>query len=150
MSKEEALYQSLASCGAALVAFIGVCHEFIGHIVFPWGPALLGGPIGWHGLGLFAIASGLLVLGGTLRLIRFPVVPFALVAVAIGIVLVIFTAIVHHQFHMFAFAAAAAGATTAFFHRKAAAQQGAPADGLASLRSGKTAAKLGRWVPRKR
>ena len=132
MSKDEALYQSLASCGAALIAFIGVCHESFGHIVFPWGPALLGGPIGWHALGIFAIASGLLVLGGTLRLIKFPVVPFSLVAVAIGIMLVIYTAVVHSQFHMPALAAALAGATTAFFHRKVVAQQTVPADVPAS------------------
>src|ERR1041384_8261251 len=102
MSRDEALYQSLASCGAALIAFIGVCHEFVGHIVFPWGPATLGGPIGWHGLGIFGIVAGTLILSGTLRLIRFPVVPFALLAVAIGVVLVVFTARAHHQFHMFA------------------------------------------------
>ena len=129
MSRKEALYQSLASCGAALIAFIGVCHESFGHIVFPWGPALLGGPIGWHTLGIFAIVSGLLVLGGTLRLIQFPVVPFALIAVVAGVVLVIFTAAVHKQFHMPALAAAVAGATTAFFHRKAVAQQAVPRDG---------------------
>ena len=61
LGKEEALYQSLASCGAVLIAFIGVCHEFIGHIVFPWGPSTLGGPIGWHGLGIFSIVLGLLM-----------------------------------------------------------------------------------------
>ena len=132
MSKQEALYQSLASCGAALIAFIGVCHEFVGHIVFSWGPALLGGPIGWHGLGLFTFALGLLLLGGTLRLIRFPVVPLALVTVAISIALVAFTVVVHQQFHMFRFAAVVAGTSTAFFHRKAAAQQGAPTDSPAS------------------
>lgn len=128
MSRDEALYQSLASCGAALIAFIGVCHEFIGQLVFPWGPALFGGAVGWHGLGIFTVVAGLLVLGGTLHLIRFPVVPFALIAVVIGLVLVVFTAVVHRQFHMFALAAAAAGAVTAFFHRKAAAQQGAAAE----------------------
>jgi hypothetical protein len=128
MSKKEALYQSFASCGAALIAFIGVCHEFIGYIVFPWGPTLLGGPIGWHSLGIFAIVAGLLILGGTLHLIKFPVVPFAVIVVVIGVVLVVFTAIVHHQFHMFALAAAVAGAVTAFFHRKTVAQQVAQPD----------------------
>src|SRR5438128_10193583 len=100
MPKEEALYQSLASCGAVLIAFIGVCHEFIGHIVFPWGPSTLGGPIGWHGLGIFSIVLGLLMLGGTLRLIRFPVVLWGTVAAAIGVAICIFTAVVHHEFHM--------------------------------------------------
>ena len=77
MSKDAALYQSLAACGAAVIMFIGVCHEFVGHTLFPWGPDLMGGPIGWHGLGIFVIGAGCLVLGGTLRLIKFPVVPFA-------------------------------------------------------------------------
>src|SRR5205085_1164340 len=95
MSKTEALFQSLASCGAAIIAFIGVCHEVVGDIVFPWGPALLGGAVGWHGLGLFAIAVGLMLLGGTLRLIRFPVVPFALLIIAMGIAIGAFAAIAH-------------------------------------------------------
>jgi Pyridine nucleotide-disulphide oxidoreductase len=129
VSKEQALYQSLASCGAAVVAFIGVCHEAIGSTLFPWGPALLGGPIGWHGVGLLAIAGGLLVLAGTLRVIPFPVVPFALLAVFVGSGLVVLTAVVYGQFHMFALAAAICGAITAFCHHKAVAQQGAPSDG---------------------
>jgi hypothetical protein len=119
MSKEEALYQSLASCGAVLIAFIGVCHEFIGHIVFPWGPALLGGPIGWHGLGLFAIVSGLLLLGGTLHLFRFPVVPFSILTATIGVVFVVLTGVLHSQFHMFALAVFFSGIVTAHCHRKA-------------------------------
>ena len=122
MSREEAMFQSLASSGAVVIAFIGVCHEFVGHIVVPWGPLLLGGTIGWHGLGLLTIASGLMMLGGTLRLIQFPVVPMALAMTALGVALGAFAATVHREFHMFAFAVAAAGATTAFFHRKATAQ----------------------------
>lgn len=119
MSHDEALYQSLASCGAAVVVFIGVCHEFVGSTLFPWGPALFGGAIGWHGIGIFTIVAGVLVLAGTLRLIKFPVVSFALIAIVVGIVLGIYTAVVHDHFHLFAFAAAVAGAVTGFFHRKA-------------------------------
>lgn len=124
MSREAAFYQALSACGAALVAFIGVCHEVIGHILFPWGPALLGGPIGWHCAGIFTIGTGLLVLAGTLQLIRFPVVPFALIAVVAGVGLVIFTAVVHKDFHMFALAAGVAGAVTAFCHPRAVAHLG--------------------------
>lgn len=123
ISKEEALYRSLASCGAALIAFIGVAHEAVGHILFPWGPAFLGGPVGWHATGLLAIVSGLLLLGGTLRLVRFPVVPFALAAAAIGAFFVVFTAVRHHQFHMFALAGFFSGVVASYFQRKAA-QQG--------------------------
>lgn len=131
MSKDEARYQSLAACGAAIVAFIGICHEFVGSSLFPWGPSLFGGAIGWHAIGVVCIVGGLLVLGGTLRLFSFPVVLFAFIAVVVGAALVIFTAVVHHQFHLFALAAAVAGAVTAFYHRKAVAQQRAPADGPA-------------------
>jgi len=118
MSKDEALYQSLAACGAMLIAFIGVCHEVIGGLVFPWAPVMLG-PIGWHALGLSAIVLGSLTLAGTLKLIRFPVVPFALLAVTLGVAIGVLTAILHREFHMFAFAGAAAGAVTAVFHGKA-------------------------------
>lgn len=119
MSPAEPPYQALAACGATIVAFVGVCHEVIGPTIFPWAPVLLG-PVAWHGLGIFTIVAGLLVLGGTLRLIAFPVVPFALLAFAIGVVLVAFTAIAHHEFHFFALAAGTAGAITAHCHRKAA------------------------------
>ena len=119
MSREEELYQSLASCGAILIAFIGVCHEYVGHIVFPWGPATLGGAIGWHSLGIFSVVLGLLLLSGTLRLIRFPVIPWAIVASIIGLMVGVFTAIMHQQFHMFAFAVTLAAVATAVFYRKA-------------------------------
>src|SRR3954451_8415536 len=101
MTTEQARYQSLASSGATLVAFVGVCHELAGHIIFPWGPAFLGGPIGWHAVGLFAIASGLLLLGGTLRLYAFPVVAYALLGAAIGVFFIVATAVLHGQFHAF-------------------------------------------------
>ena len=115
-----ARYQSLASCGAILIAFIGFCHEVAGHIIFPWGPAFLGGPIGWHGTGLFAIVAGLLLLAGALGLLRFPVVPMALIVAAIGAFFFVATALLHSQFHAFALAGTFAGVGTAHFHRKAA------------------------------
>jgi hypothetical protein len=121
VSKEQARYQSLASCGAVLIAFIGVCHEVAGHILFPWGPAALGGPIGWHGTGISSIVVGVLLLAGTLGFIGFPVVPFALVVAIAGAGIGVMTAVVHHEFHLFAFTIVIAGATTAFFHRRGAA-----------------------------
>ena len=123
MTEDEALYQSLASCGAAVIAFIGVCHEGVGSTLFPWGPALFGGPVGWHGLGLACIGGGALMLGGTLRLIAFPVVPVALLVVGIGTGLVLFTAVAYGRFHMFALAVATAGVVAAVFHRKAVAER---------------------------
>ncbi|MEW6366745.1 MAG: hypothetical protein AB1714_19120 [Acidobacteriota bacterium] len=119
MSREGAVYQSLASCGAALIAFIGLCHEFVGQVLFEWGPSLFGGTLGWHAAGLLFIALGLLMLGGTLRLIEFPVVPLSALMTAIGIAVGAFAATVHRQFHLFAFATAVAGIITAFCHRRA-------------------------------
>ena len=37
--------QSLASCGASGIIFIGFVHEIAGHFTFPWGLSFLG-PIG--------------------------------------------------------------------------------------------------------
>jgi hypothetical protein len=48
-------------------------------------------------------------------------VPFALLAAAIGMVLVVITALLHRQFHMFALVGSLAGLATAFCHRRAAA-----------------------------
>ena len=118
MSQRVALYQSLSACGATLIAFIGFCHEVAGHIIFPWGPDFLGGPIGWHGTGLLAIVVGLLLVAGTLRVIKFPVVPVALVVVAVGIFFVGVAAFLYGDFHAFALAGSIAAATTAFFHRE--------------------------------
>ena len=117
MSTNPALHQSLASCGAMLIAFIGACHEMVGSTLFPWGPALFGGPLGWHALGWFVIVGGLLALAGTLRLIRwFPVLPFAWMAAWVAGGLVVYTALAHHAFHFFALAASLAGLVTAYCH----------------------------------
>ena len=117
-TRKVALYQSLAACGAALIAFIGLCHEFFGHVVFPWGPAFLGGPIGWHAAGLSTVVVGLVLLGGTLRLYPLPVVPLALVVAAGGAFFVVVAAMLHHQFHMPALAGFLSGLLTAYCHRK--------------------------------
>jgi hypothetical protein len=119
MSKEAALYQSLAASGATLIAFIGVCHEVIGHVIFPWAPAFFGGPVGWHALGVFAISVGLLLLGGVLRLVKIPVVPVSLLVTAIGIAVACLAAVRYQQFHMFALAASLSGIVTAACHRRA-------------------------------
>ena len=120
MTKEQALYQSLAACGAALITFIGICHEVVGAELFPWGPAFLDGPIGWNAVGLFAIAAGVALLGGTLHLYRFPVVAFSILAALIGAFFLIVTAVLHHQFHLFALVGSISGVVTAYFHHSAA------------------------------
>jgi hypothetical protein len=118
ISRERALYQSLAASGAAIVAFIGVVHEAAGGLIFPWAPVLLG-PVAWHALGLSAIAGGTLIFLGTLNLVRVPVVLFSLLVAVLALVIGVLTAILKHEFHLFAFAAMLAGVTTAYFNRKA-------------------------------
>jgi len=125
MSRQGARYQSLAASGAAVITFVGVCHEAVGATLFPWGPAFLGGPVGWHGTGLFAIAAGLGLLGGTLGLFRFPVVQLSLLASAIGVFFLVATAVLHGEFHVFALAVVCCGALTAYCHRRATASPGA-------------------------
>ena len=120
MTKEKARYQSLAASGAALITFIGVCHEVVGAELFPWGPSFFGGPIGWNAVGLFAIATGLALLGGTLQLYHFPVVAVSILAALVGAFFLIVTAVLHHQFHLFALVGSISGAATAYCHREAA------------------------------
>ena len=121
MTKAQARNQALAASGAALTAFIGVCHEAVGTTIFPWGPALFGGPIGWHAVGILCIALGLGLLAGTLRLVPFPVVRPA-IALAVGAAAItVFTALVHREFHVFALTLAGAGVVMAICHPKSAA-----------------------------
>jgi hypothetical protein len=118
MLRQEALFQSLAASGAVLITFVGVCHEVVGAQLFPWAPEVLGGPIGWHGLGIGTITIGLLLCVGTLRIIRFPVLQWALIIAVAALAVGIFTAIVHRQFHLFAFALVLAATGMAVGHRK--------------------------------
>src|SRR5438094_178591 len=64
--------QAVACSGAVLVAHVGLAHEVIGTVVYPYGPGVFGGPVGWHAAGRSAVASGLLVAVGVLGFIRVP------------------------------------------------------------------------------
>lgn len=119
MSKQEALYQSLASCGAALIIFIGICHGFVGEALFPWGPAFFLGPVGWYGAGIAVIILGFLLLGGILRRFSFPVVAVSLVTAVGGLAIAIIAQVLHNQFHLFALAVTFSGLLIAYFYRKA-------------------------------
>ena len=119
MINQEARFQALATASAVLIAFIGVVHEVVGTQLFPWGPALFGGPIGWHGAGIVCIAIGLMLTAGALKLIEFPVLLGAGVTAAAGLVVGLFTAIVYREFHLFAFTLFLAATGTALFHQKA-------------------------------
>ena len=118
-NKDEVFYRSLASSGATAIALIGVVHEVAGHLIFPWAPAALGGPIGWHGLGFLAIMTGLALLAGTLRLVRLPVVTLSVVVAAIALVIAVLTAVLYEDFHLFALLGCATAGLTAYCHRRA-------------------------------
>ncbi len=102
MINSNTIYRSFAVSGCILVVFIGLCHEFIGSTLFPWGPALLGGPVGWHGLGALGMAAGLLMLGGTLHLVRVPVAILSILVAFACASISAYTVIGRHQFHFLA------------------------------------------------
>ncbi len=116
MSLAETRRQCLASSGAILITFIAICHEVVGSTVFPWGPVFFGGPIGWHGFGAFGIMMGSLLFAATLRIIRFPVRAWSILGIAIGLLLVAYTAVWHREFHLFAFSLIFASFACAYFH----------------------------------
>jgi hypothetical protein len=97
-----------ASC-AALVAFQGVCHETVGPLVFPYGPELFGGPVGWHAFGLLIIAVGAYlfveVLRGTWRWVK----PLSWLLILLGAGIFAFTAIRYRDLHVFALTGALCG-----------------------------------------
>lgn len=117
MTRQEAAYQAIATCGALHIGFIGLAHEFIGAQLFPWAPQALG--LMWHPAGLSVVAIGMLLLAGTLGWIRYPVVPLALLMVAVGVLTVVLIEVLHQQFHFLALTLAMAGVMTAIFHHKA-------------------------------
>jgi hypothetical protein len=126
MAEAQARCQAVAVSGATLVTFIGISHEVVGATLFPWGPDFLGGPVGWHAVGVVAIATGLGLLGGTLGLVRFPVAPVSLLVAASGAFFLTVAALLHQDFHFFALAGLVAGIGIAYFHRRAAQLAAAP------------------------
>ena len=112
-------YRAFAVSGCVLVVFIGLCHEFIGSILFPWGPAFLGGPVGWHGLGVFGISAGLLMLAGTLHVVRVPVATLSILVAATCASISAYTLIGRDQFHFLASVEVIAALAVFIFHRRA-------------------------------
>jgi len=105
--------QAIACSGAVLVAHVGLAHEVIGAVLYPYGPAVFGGPVGWHAAGLSAVASGLLMAVGVLGFVRVPVVLLATGASAAGWIVFVAEALWHGGFHFFAFTLGVAGAVVA-------------------------------------
>lgn len=108
--------QTIASCCAFLIAFIGLVHEVAGPTLFPWAPAFFGAFL-WHGIGALAIVLGLLLLGGTMGIIAVPVIPLAMSAAVGGLAAVIFIAVYAGAFHFFALALFIAAVGIVLLHR---------------------------------
>ena len=101
--------QAVACSGAVLVAHVGLAHEVVGTVLYPYGPAAFGGPLGWHAAGLSAVAAGLLMAAGILGLLRVPVVFLATIASAAGWIVFAGEALWHGGFHFFALTLGVAG-----------------------------------------
>lgn len=119
MSRQEALYQSLAACGAALIIFNGICHLFVAIKLFPFGPEFFHGYIIFESLGVVAIAAGILLLGAILRFYIFPVVAVSLVTSVAGVAIMMICQILYDRFNVFALSVALSGIVMAYFFRKA-------------------------------
>ena len=106
------LERLLAFAAATLVAYVGIAHEVVGPRLYPDGPAALGGPLGWHAVGIAGIAMGALLIAGTLGLASVPLVPCALAIAGIGAGFVAWDA-ANGGFHFFALTLVIAGSVLA-------------------------------------
>jgi hypothetical protein len=119
LTQLEARYQALATAGAVLIAFIGLCHESFGTQLYPWGPPLFGGAIIWNAMGIAAVIAGVLLTLATLRIIWFPIVTCSIIIAIMGIAIGAFTAVTRREFHLPAFGLAVAAFGMLIFNRKA-------------------------------
>jgi uncharacterized membrane protein len=94
--------RALATAGGMLVLEVGLAHEMIGTRLYPDGPALLGGPLGWHAIGVAGIAMGLCMTGGALGLTAMPPRVLATGAIVLGLGFLALDAVLHGGFHFFA------------------------------------------------
>ncbi len=102
MISKEVKLRAFAVAGSVLIIFIGLCHEMVGAIVFPFGPSVFGGLLGWHALGIGGTALAIVLLLGVLDIISIPINILSIVFLLIGISIFLYTAIIYKQFHFFA------------------------------------------------
>lgn len=107
----------LAFAAATLVAYVGIAHEVVGARLYPDGPAMLGGPLGWHAVGIAGIAMGALMIAGTLGVVAVPLVPCALAIAGIGALFVAWDA-ANGGLHFFALTLTIAGGVLAHAARR--------------------------------
>ena len=121
--KRAALFQSLATSCAALVTLVALAHEVVGAKLVPWAVELFGGSLGFYGAGAFGVILGLSLVAGTLRLIPFAVSGVSVVLALLGTCAGLYAALVHRDFHFFAWVLVLASLGAAIFHSKAIAAQ---------------------------
>jgi len=107
----------LAFAAATLVAYVGLAHEVVGARLYPNGPAALGGPLGWHAVGIAGIAAGAVLIAGTLGVLAVPLVPCALAIAGVGGLFVAWDAM-NGGFHFFALTLVIAGTVLALTARR--------------------------------
>jgi uncharacterized membrane protein len=116
--------RALATAGGMLVLQVGLAHEVVGARLYPDGPAMLGGPIAWHAVGVAGIAAGIVMTGGALGLLAMPPTLVTTATIAIGVAFVIADAVLRGGFHFFAATLVAgailvrAAASTTAHHRR--------------------------------
>jgi hypothetical protein len=111
--------RALAAAASSVIAFIGLCHEAVGAVVYPFGPALFGGPVGWHMFGVLTVIVGILLLIGVLEWVRIPVMFLSLFVGVVGLALTLLVGIVFERFHFFATSAVLMAITVAISYRAA-------------------------------
>ena len=117
MSRQEALYQSIAASFSLLIAFHGVLHEVIGPLLFPSLPETFGFIV-WHGMGIAVFVIGALMFATSLHLIRFPLVPATIMLCIFALGVIIYIEVTLQQFHFFALTLSLASAASAIFYSK--------------------------------
>jgi hypothetical protein len=100
-----------------LIAFIGVCHEVVGEALFPYGPAVFGGPVGWHAFGALIVAVGLWIFAAVLWGRRSFVLPVAILLIPLGLSIFAYAA-TRGDFHLFALAGVAAMSSVVVCERR--------------------------------
>lgn len=100
----------VVSCAATLISYVGLAHEFVGVKLYPEGPAEVGGALIWYGIGLAAVAAGLLIGAWALGLSRIPAIPLGVAVALPGLIFFVDEAAQHGGFHFFALTLALAGA----------------------------------------
>jgi len=111
--------RALVCSAAALLAYVGLVHEFVGTKLYPDGPAWFGGPVGWHAAGLGLLAAGILIFAALLGRARVPVRALAAVLGIAGAIATCGEAYVHGGFHFFAFTMVVASAFIVLVSRPA-------------------------------